>query len=491
MIDFHTYQLIHQLRARDGLSIAQIARQLDLYPGTVAIWLKRTRYEARKPPRRSSKLDDFRSEIVRLLHQHPYSAQQVFQRLREAGYSGGITIVRTLVRQLRPPVPKAFLTLHFLPGQCAQVDWGHAGWIQCGNTRRRVSFFVLVLAYSRRLYLEFTLGQAMEFFLGAHQNALAYLGGVPAEVWVDNCKTAVLDHPCGGPVTFHPRYVDLAQHYGFQIRACAPRQPQQKGRVESAVGYIKGNFLRGLDLSSLDALNAGARHWMENVANVRLHAETRRSPLELFAEELPKLRPLHPTSYDTGVLLDAPVNARARVTFDSNRYTVPWRYASQPVLLKIRPDRLLIYHQDRPIADHARSFERHTDVELPEHLEELLAQKRQGRRQQQMVAFLALCGGAETYLKALQQKRVNPHHHIQKILALVEHYGRDLTIRALEDALAYEAFGAEYLANLLAQRARPHREPGALHLTRQQDLLNLDLPQPDLSVYDSQPPSLL
>lgn len=185
MIDFHTYQLIHQLRARDGLSIAQIARQLDLYPGTVAIWLKRTRYEARKPPCRSSKLDDFRSEIVRLLHQHPYSAQQVFQRLREAGYSGGITIVRSLVRQLRPPVPKAFLTLHFLPGQCAQVDWGHAGWIQCGNTRRRVSFFVLVLAYSRRLYLEFTLGQAMEFFLGAHQNALAYLGGVPAEVWVD------------------------------------------------------------------------------------------------------------------------------------------------------------------------------------------------------------------------------------------------------------------------------------------------------------------
>lgn len=491
MIDFHTYQLIHQLRSRDGLSIAQIARQLHLHPETVALWLERPRYEPRKPPRRASKLDAFRAEIVRLLHHHPYSAQQVFQRLREGGYSGGITIVRQLVSQLRPPVPKAFLTLRFLPGQCAQVDWGHAGWIQCGKARRRVSFFVMVLAYSRRIYVEFTLGQAMEFFLTAHQNALAYFGGVPSEVWVDNCKTAVLDHPVGGPATFHPRYIDLAQHYGFQIRACAPRQPQQKGRVESAVGYIKGNLLRGLELSSLDALNAAGRQWLENVANVRLHAETRRSPAELFAEEIPKLRPLNLASYDASVLVDASVNARARVLFDANRYSVPWRFASQPVLLKIRPECILIYCRDQLIAAHPRSFDRQEDIEKPEHIEELLAQRRQGRRQQQLVQFLALCGAAEAYLKALQQKRVNPHHHIQKILALAEQYGRELTVRALEDALAYQAFGAEYLANLLAQRARPQSEPGALHLTRQQDLLELDLPQPDLSLYDPEaPPSL-
>jgi transposase len=485
MIDFHTFQLIHQLHARDQLSIAQIARQLSLHPETVAKWVKRPRYEPRKPPRRPSKLDEFRPEIVRLLHHHPYSAQQIYQRLRDMGYDGCVSVVRERVRELRPPPSKAFLTLRFLPGQCAQVDWGHAGWLACGATRRRLSFFVMVLAYSRKLYVEFTLGQAMEFFLSAHQNALEYFGGVPAEVWVDNCKTAVLDHPLGGPVTFHPRFVDLAQHYGFQIKACAPRQPQQKGRVESAVGYIKGNFLRGLDLSSLDALNVAARHWMENVANLRLHAETRRTPADIFAEELPRLRPVNPVSYDASVLVDAAVNSRARVVFETNRYSVPWRYASQQVLLKIRPDRIMVYHQDRPIADHARSFERHQDIERPEHLEELLAIRRQGRRQQQLTQFLALCSGAENYLKALQQKRVNPHHHIQKILALAEHYGRELTARALEDALAFEAFGAEYLTNLLEQRARPRREPGALHLTRQQDLLELEIPQPDLSLYEA------
>ena len=484
MIDFHNYQLIHQLHEREGLCIAQIARQLHLHPQTVAKWIERPRFEARQVPRRATKLDPYRAEILRLLHQHSYTAQQIFQRLRESGYSGGYTRVKMLVRQLRPRSSPVFLTLHFLPGQCAQVDWGHAGWIPCGNTRRRVSFFVMVLCYSRRLYLEFTLAQSMEHFLACHQNAFAYFGAVTSEVMVDNCKTAVLAHPLGGPPTFHPRYVDLAQHYGFQIKACAPRQPQQKGRVESAVSFVKGNFLRGLELSSLEGLNAAAHHWLESVANIRIHAQTRRSPMDLFSDEIPKLRPLNPCSYDASVLVSVPSNTRARVIYHTNRYTVPPRYAGQSLLLKLSPQRVLLYHQDQLIADHPRCYDRHQDVERAEHLEELLAQRRAGRRQHQLVQFLALSSQAEAYYQALSQKRVNPHHHVQKILALREIYGTDATARALEDALAYHAFGAEYLTNLLAQRGRPARETAALHLTRQQDLLELDLPAPDLSLYD-------
>ncbi len=488
MIDFHTYQQIHQLHEQEGLCAAQIARQLHLHPETVSQWLARPRFEARRAPRRPTKLDVFRADVVRLLHQHPYTARQIFQRLRELGYTGSYTRLKILVRQLRPPVRPAFLTLQFAPGQCAQIDWGHAGWIPCGATRRRVSFFVMVLAHSRRLYLEFTLAQSMEHFLHAHRNAWEYFGGVTAEVMVDNAKTAVLDHPRGGPPAFHPRYLDFAQHYGFRIKACAPAQPQQKGRVEAAVAYVKGNFLRGLELTSLDALNAAARLWLETVANVRLHAQTRRVPDELFAEEIPKLRPLNPAPYDASVLVDVRSNARARVVVDTNRYSVPPRFASQGLRLKLRPERLLFYHQERPIAEHPRSYDRHRDIVHPEHEEELLAQRRQGRRQLQLVQFLALSPQAEAYLQQLGQRRANLPHHIQKTLALVEIYGRDATARALEDAFAFHAFGVEYLANLLAQRARPVREPGALHLTRQQDLLDLDLPAPDLSLYDPENP---
>jgi transposase len=483
MIDYETFQKIRQCCERDGLSIAQAAELLGLDERTVAKWSVSSGYSPREKTRRPSKLDPFRSQIVGLLHQHPYSAQQILQRLREGGYTGGYSILKELVAQLRPPVTTAYLTLQFMPGQCAQVDWGSAGWLPMGTTRRRLSFFVMVLAFSRRLYVEFTLAQSMEHFLSCHLNAFAYFGGVTAEVMVDNCKTAVLAHPVGGPATLHPRFLDLAQHQGFTIRPCAPYQPQQKGRVESAVAYVKKNFLAGLEVTSLDAVNHAVRHWLEHVANVRRHAETHQTPMELFLQEIPKLRPFNLQPYAAAVLHHTRANSRCRVAFDSNRYTVPPRFADKPVLVKVYPDRLAIYHEEQLIAEHRRSYERHKDVENPEHTEELLAQRRAGRRQELLMKFMALSPQAEAYHRHLADKRVNPHHHVQKIVALAESYGSDKVARALEDALVYQAFSAEYIANLLAQRERPQAQPGALHLTRSHDLLDLDLPEPDLSIY--------
>lgn len=483
MIDYETFQKIHQCCGRDGLSIAQTAALLGLDERTVAKWSVTRQFCQRQTARRTSKLDPYRAEVTRLLHQYPYSAQQVFQRLRELGYTGGYSILKELVRLVRPPATTAYLTLQFPPGQCVQVDWGAAGWIQVGSIRRRLSFFVMVLAFSRRLYVEFTLGQAMEHFLACHQGAFTYFGGVPAELWVDNCKTAVLAHPVGGPATVHPRYLELAHHYGTTIRPCAPHQPQQKGRVESAVGYVKKNFLAGLDLSSLDALNYAVRQWLADVANVRCHAQTRQRPDELFRQEVPVLRPINPAPYAAGVLRPSYANNRCRVAFDGNRYSVPPRYASRPVTLKIYSERLVILHQDQVIAEHRRCYDRHQEVEDPEHLQQLLALRRGGRQQQLLLQFMALTPQAQAYHRSLAEKRANPHHHVQKIVALAECYGADKVARALEDALQYHAFSAEYIANLLAQRERTRSEPSALHLTRRQDLLDLDLPAPDLSVY--------
>ena len=122
----------------------------------------------------------------------------------------------------------AFLTLVFAPGECAQVDWGCAGSMAIGSTRRRLSFFIMVLCYSRLCYLEFSLGEATEHFLAAHQNALEFFGRVPAKIIIDNPKTAVLKHPSGERPLFHPRYLDFAAHYGFEPRACNVRRPNEK-----------------------------------------------------------------------------------------------------------------------------------------------------------------------------------------------------------------------------------------------------------------------
>jgi hypothetical protein len=225
---------------------------------------------------------------------------------------------------------------------------------------------------------------------------------------------------------------------------------------------------------------------MDEVANVRVHGETHQIPQELFAFEQSSLQALTVKPYEAATLETAQISQRCRATFDTNRYSVPPAYAGKILALKVYPDRLVFYHQDRVVAEHVRSYDRHQDFEKPEHVQELLAQRRQAQAQQHLTKFLALSPRAREYYQRLEEKRGNPRHHVQKIVALSEIYGAEKVQRALEDAWAYQAFSCEYIANLLEQRERPVTQPGALHLTRQQDLLELELPAPDLSLYESE-----
>ena len=484
MIDYLIYCQIRSLHQDQKLTAAQIARQLQLNKKTVGYWLRHP-YHEHKRPSRSSKLDPYKPRIQAWLNEHDFTAQQVFQKLRAQGVQVGYTIVREYVRSVRPRAVQAFLTLSFCPGECMQVDWGSWGVIPIGATHRRLSFFVAVLCYSRMMYLEFTLGQGQEHFLQCHQHAFTFFQGVPESVMVDNCKTAVLSHPIGQPAQFNPRYLDFANHHGFKIRACGVKKPNEKGRVENGVKFVKENFLRGLDLPPWPALNPAGRHWLETIANIRLHRETHKTPLELFTQE--KLRPVTVLPYDTASVHSLPVNSRFRVLWETNRYSVPAHWAGTTLTVKIYADRLALYHQDQPITEHVRSYERHRDFEHPDHAQPLLAQRQKAREQQLLARFLSLCPQAPEYYEQLQQCRLNARHHVQKILALIEIYGADKVTRAIQDAHEYRAYSCEYIANILEQRQRKLPEPGALHLTRSADLLELELPEPDLSVYDPKP----
>lgn len=486
MIDYATYCQIRSLRQAEKLKVGQIAGQLKLDKKTVRYWLQHDYHPAQRP-NRASKLDPYKPRIKAWLAQHDYTAQQILQKLRAEGLSTGYSIVRDYVREVRPKPPKAFLSLHFGPGEAMQVDWGSWGTIPIGATHRRLSFFVAVLAYSRLLYVEFTLGQSQEHFLQCHQNAFAFFQGVPEYIIVDNCKTAVLSHPWGQPAQFNPRYLDFARHYGFQIRACGVRRAHEKGQVENAVGYTKHNFLGGLEMPPWLALNAAARHWLETIANPRIHGHTHQTPLALFQEEKAKLKPVNPLPYDTATVSTLSVNSRFRVIFEANRYSVPAHLAGSCLTAKIYADRLALYHQAQCVAEHPRSYERHRDFEHPDHARPLLAQRLKAREQQRLHRFLSLCPQAPDYYAQLQERRLNARHHVQKILALVEIYGEEKVIRALVDAQEYQAYSCEYIANILEQRQRTLPEPGALHLTRASDLLELELPEPDLSIYDRQP----
>ena len=482
MIDYQTYCQIRHLFLEKKLGLRQIARELHLDYKTVRKWAKRESYQKSTAPKRASKLDPFKGQIVGLLERHDYSAQQLFQQIKDCGYDGGYSILKEFVRQVRPKPKAAYLTLHFQPGECAQVDWGCAGSVPVGSTQRRLSFFLMVLAFSRKMYLEFTLAEKLEHFLSCHQHAFEYFGGVVQQVWVDNCKVAILSR-AGGSIVINPRYLDFANHYGFQIHACGVKQPQEKGRVENGVGYVKKNLLNGLDLSDFKLINPAARHWLDQVANARIHGQTHKKPEELFALE--QLNPLHPQPYEAAFIDTVQVNNQFRINVDGNRYSVPCQYASSHLTLKLFADRLLVYDKDRLVAQHVRSYDRNQDYELADHVQPLLLERKKARDQKLFLRFLALSSRAHDYYREVEQRRLNPKHHVQKIVALSELYGTEAVARAMEDAFTYQAFSCEYIANILQQRQRPAQEPGALHLTRQQDLLELELPAPDLSLYDS------
>jgi len=484
MIDYAMFMTIHDHHERQGLTIAQTARALGLHPETVSKWLKCTRYEPRRAVKRASGLDPFKALIVRWLDSHPYSAQQIFQRVREAGYSGGVTTVRDYVRAIRPPERAAFLKLYFAAGEAAQLDWGEYGSIAVGSTRRRLSFFVMVLCYCRLMYLEFTVSQTMEHFLACHERAFAAFNGVPGRLIIDNLRSAVLKRLVGEAPVFNPRYVDFARHFGFEITACNVRQAHEKGRVENGVGYVKKNFLNGLELSEFSAINPAARLWLDTIANVRVHGETHRRPLDMFEEERAHLKPLTALAYDSARSFTMRASRQFRISLDSNTYSVPAKYASCRVNVKAYTDRVCVYCDNQLIARHPRSYDRHQDIEDPEHPKALLVQRRNAREQRLLMRFLALSPQAQTYYDGLQQRRVNARHHVRRIVALSEIYGEQAVARAIADALGFHAFSCEYIMNLLEMRNRKLPEPAALQLTRNEDLLELEIEPPDLSAYE-------
>lgn len=483
MIDYELYAKIRHYHEHKGLSPVQIGQELGLDPRTVAKWLEEKRYRQRAPANRSGKLDPYKDAILRMLEDHPYTAVQILNRIKSEGYAGGYSILKDYVRKVRPKRTKAFLKLNFAPGECAQVDWGSCGTIRVGSATRRLSVFVMVLCYSRMIYAEFTTAQTMEHFLACHQKAFDAFGGVPGKIMVDNLKSAVISHRFGQQPVFNPVYADFARHYGFEIRACGVRKPHEKGRVENAVGYVKNSFLAGLNLPDFRGVNQELKHWLATVANVRVHGEVKRKPVEMLTEEQPKLSGVPANPYDIGIVAPVRVSSQFRVAVDANKYSVPSRFAGMKLTLKTYPDRLCFYDEDRLVARHSRSYDKHQDFEDPDHVGELLIQRKAARDQKILTAFLRLDSCAQTYLDELRDRRLNAKHHVQKIVALSEIHGVEPVVRAMRDAFEFKAFSCEYVANIIEQRSRTLPRPGALHLTRGEDLLDLEVKAPDLSLY--------
>ena len=294
----------------EGLKKTDIAARLGVSRGLLYHWLRTGQLDrelAAIPSRRvrvtaPSKLAPYEAIIDARLATYPeLSAVRLFTEVRAAGYAGGISQLQAYVRRVRPRSPvEPVVRFETPPGHQAQVDfaefrfpWG------------KRSALLLVLGYSRVLWVQFYPRQTMSTVMRGLESAFAYLGGVPHELLFDQLKAVIQDddRPSGGKVLENPEFLRFASHWGFRIRACRPYRAQTKGKVERPVHYLRHNFVYGREFVSDADLNARTLDWLAGTANTRVHGTTNELPWARFErDERSVLHPLAARPYHSLVL---------------------------------------------------------------------------------------------------------------------------------------------------------------------------------------------
>jgi hypothetical protein len=265
------------------------------------------------------------------------------------------------------------------------------------------------------------------------------------------------------------------------------RQPQEKGKVESGIKYVRTAFLAGLEILSFYDLQKDAVRWRDAEANIRIHGTTHERPMDRFLSEREHLHPLPGPGFDCSIMESVPATKQALVHFQTNRYSAPFRYANKTLTLCATPQEIEIYDEvGRRVARHVRSYEKYRVFEKPEHYEGLLAERKKARATKRIEVFLTLAPECEAYLKGLVAAELHVGAHLDKIQDLILRYGKAEVMSALLHALAHKAFGADYIERIVHQQrsARQAPEPQEISLIKKPHWAKVTVEQTDLSLYD-------
>lgn len=314
------------------------------------------KYPARKPHPRI--LDPYKERIVEWLEKEGLTGLKVFERLRSEGLKAGYTTVKTYLADIKKR-DEIFVRIQTLPGEEAQVDFGYVGLTLDNNGKKRKTWvFNMRLSYSRLDYYEKAYDQRVETFIRLHEDAFRYFGGVPEYVRIDNLKAAVLEANFYEPV-YQELYNNFASYYGFKPIPCRIRKPNDKGKVESGIKYVKYNFFLGRTFKDGSDLDAQLRYWLDNTCNSRMHGTIQKVPREVFAsEERPKLKPLPLEAFPMSTVGSRKVYHDCHVFIDYSYYSVPFEYVGKVVDIDISKELVRIFYQGREIAVHTRAAER-------------------------------------------------------------------------------------------------------------------------------------
>lgn len=416
--------------------VGTIARQLGVHRDTVDRVLTQAGLPRVVAIRRPSAIDPYLPFILETLETFPrLRASRLYTMVKARGYLGRPDHFRHLIARHRPrPKREAYLRLRTLPGEQAQIDWGHFGELQIGRARHKLMAFVAVLSYSRRIFLRFCLGAHMENFLRGHVAAFTAWEGVPRVLLYDNLKSAVLERQ-GDAIRFHPTLLALAGHYRFEPRPVAPARGNEKGRVERAIRYVRDAFFAGRTVKDLDTLNAEAEAWTAGPASERRCPEDRdRTVAEIFAEE--RLLPLPADTFPCDEVRAVAAGKTPYVRFDRNDYSIPHDCIARTLTVSANLDTVRILDGQTVIARHRRSFDRGAQIEDPAHVADLVEAKRAARAHRGADRLVAAIPACRDFL-AQAAERGEPLGRIARQLNdWLDQYGVAKLTAAIEDALA-------------------------------------------------------
>ena len=347
-----------------------IAAQLGIHHSSVDRVLSQAGMPKAERARQVSMVDPYLPFIIETLAQYPrLTAARLYAMAQQRGYPGGSSHFRAQVAQLRPRKPsEAYLRLRTLPGEQAQVDWGHFGTVQIGRAQRPLMAFVMVLSWSRQIFLRFYLNQRMESFLRGHVAAFDAWGALPRVLLYDNLKSAVLERR-DDAIRFHPTLLALSAHYHFEPRPVAVARGNEKGRVERAIRYIRDSFFAGRQWADIDDLNAQADAWCAGTAASRPCPEDRRMTVrEAFAQEQPHLLALPDNPFETDERVEVSVGKTPYVRFDLNDYSVPHTQVRRSVTVMASLTHVRVLDATVVIAEHPRVYGKGEQIEQPAHI---------------------------------------------------------------------------------------------------------------------------
>jgi transposase len=414
-----------------------IARHLGLHHTTVQRVLVQAGLQEAAHSQRPSMIEPYLPFVRDTLGKYPrLQASRLYTMVKERGYPGGPDHFRHLVALHRPKPPaEAYLRLRTLPGEQAQVDWGHFGKLHLGRAERPLMAFVIVLSWSRWICLRFFLHQRLENFLRGHEAAFRSWGGVARVLLYDNLKSAVLERR-GDAIRFHPTLLEMAGHYRFEPRPVAVGRGNEKGRVERAIQYVRRSFFAARKWKDLDDLNAQAQEWTRTVAADRRCPEDRSLSVgEAFEQERAQLLALPQTPYPTDEREEVQVAKTPYVRFDRNDYSVPPTYVRRTLTVIADLDTVRILQGNEVVATHRRSYDRGEAIEDPAHLETLVRHKRKARLHRGMDRLYHAVPNSQELLRRMAQRGANLGSATAALLRLLDTYGAAELESALDEAL--------------------------------------------------------